>query len=150
MDLRLWIAIMAVLFATLSEAHEPADTVSNATSVTWINLHTPLSANYDLSIKIEADPPLNEVPRPLPDAAMQKWWWDLAKKGNLNLQDTSVVYPKFIKFCVDMYNWGDRFFNSYDPEYVVGTGKRWKVRILNDNWVDSYSMTLPGKLKTTI
>ena len=31
---------------------------------------------------------------------------------------------------------------------MVGTGKRWKVRVLNDNWVDSYAMTLPGKMRT--
>lgn len=67
-------------------------------------------------------------------------WWYLLKKGKLNLADTTVVYPKFLQFCVDVYNWGDRFFNSYDPDYVVGTGHRWKARIVNENWTDSYSL----------
>ena len=64
------------------------------------------------------------------------------------MTDTTVIYPRFIKFCVDVYNWGDHLFNSYDPEYVVGTGKRWKARIVSDNWVDSYAMTLPRGLHT--
>lgn len=77
----------------------------------------------------------------------ERWWWNQAKKLQLDLNDTTVRYPKFIEFCLKIYKWGDRFFNSYDPEYVVGTGKRWKARIVNDNWVDSYMMTFPEKMK---
>lgn len=69
-------------------------------------------------------------------------WWYLFKKGKLNLQDTTVIYPKFLKFCVDVYNWGDKFFNSYDPSYVLGTGHRWKARLVNENWTDSYALRL--------
>lgn len=67
-------------------------------------------------------------------------WWYLLKRGKLNLADTTVVYPRFLKFCVDVYNWADRTFNSYDPDYVVGTGHRWKARLVNENWTDSYSL----------
>ena len=67
-------------------------------------------------------------------------WWYLFRKGKLDLKDTTVVYPKFIKFCVDVYNWGDRFFNTYNPEYVEGTGHRWKARLVNENWTDSYAL----------
>ncbi|MCH5223950.1 MAG: DUF4421 domain-containing protein [Muribaculaceae bacterium] len=77
-----------------------------------------------------------------------RWWWTLFKKGKLNMKDTTVIYPKFLKFCVDVYNWGDRTFNSYDPEYVQGTGKRWKVRLVSDNWLDSYAMRLPQGINT--
>ena len=86
--------------------------------------------------------------KPLTYTREQKWWWNLAKKGKLNLQDTTVIYPRFLKFCVDVYNWADRAFNSYDPEYVEGTGKRWKARAVSDNWVDGYSMTLPDNVHT--
>lgn len=65
-------------------------------------------------------------------------WWKLLKAGKLNIADTTVQYPRFLKFCVDTYNWADRVFNSYDTTYVQGTGKRWKARILSDTWVDSY------------
>lgn len=103
----------------------------------------------DISYSCAAPTPQISDLKPLPDAKPGgTWWWDLAKRGKLNMQDTTVRYPRFLKFCVNVYNWGDRFFNSYDPAYVVGTGKRWKVRVLNDNWVDSYAMTLPGKMRT--
>ena len=74
------------------------------------------------------------------DSLENRNWWYLLKKGKLNLSDTTVIYPKFLKFCVDVYNWGDRFFNSYNPEYVVGTGHRWKARLVNENWSDSYAL----------
>lgn len=69
-------------------------------------------------------------------------WWHLFKKGKLNLADKSVEYPRFLGFCVDVYNWADKTFNSYDTTYVVGTGRRWKARLLSDNWVDSYYLNI--------
>lgn len=121
---------------------------------TSFGMERPYTSDKIISIILPEGPQLNvKAPAPqvsdlkkLPKSEEQMWWWNLAKRGKLNLQDTAVIYPKFIKFCVNVYNWADHFFNSYDPEYVVGTGKRWKARILNDNWVDSYSMTLPSKL----
>lgn len=67
-------------------------------------------------------------------------WWHLFKKNQLAMNDTTVKWPKFLKFCVDVYRWGDRVFNSYDTAYVIGTGRRWKARVVNDNWTDSYVM----------
>lgn len=55
-----------------------------------------------------------------------------------------------MKFCVDVYNWGDKAFNSYDTTYVVGTGRRWKTRIMFDAWTDSYFMNLGGKMPVTL
>lgn len=106
--------------------------------------------NYidSLSLPTKAHVPSELALKPLPVNKEQNWWWNLFKKGKLNMKDTTVIYPKFLKFCVDVYNWADVTFNSYDPEYVVGTGKRWKARIVSDNWVDSYSMTLPQGLHT--
>lgn len=72
----------------------------------------------------------------------ERWWWNQIKQRKLNLADTTVRYPRFLGFCVKVYNWADKFFNSYDSEYVVGTGKRWKVRGGSENWMDSYWLTL--------
>ena len=47
-------------------------------------------------------------------------------------------YPKFVMFCYRTYVWGDRAFNSYDSDYVVSTGKNWKLFLKSNNWVDSY------------
>lgn len=65
-------------------------------------------------------------------------WWHLLKKGKLSMQDSTVRWPRFLKFCVNVYNWGDRFFNGFDTTYVVGTGRRWKARLMSDLWSDSY------------
>lgn len=67
-------------------------------------------------------------------------WWRLLRKGQLDMKDTTVVWPRFLGFCVKVYNWGDRVFNSYDSDYVEGTGKRWKAFITNDTWMDSYAL----------
>lgn len=65
-------------------------------------------------------------------------WITLIRGGKYNVNDSTISYPKFIKFCVDTYLWADRLFNSYDPAWVSGTGKRGKVRLLSDNWSDVY------------
>lgn len=66
------------------------------------------------------------------------YWWRALKHGKVDFNDSTIHYPKFIRFCWDTYKWGDRTFNSYDSAYVVGTGKNWKLILKNDNWVDSY------------
>ncbi|MDE5807234.1 MAG: DUF4421 domain-containing protein, partial [Muribaculaceae bacterium] len=71
-------------------------------------------------------------------------WWYLLRHGRLNTADTTVQYPKFLNFCMKVYRWADKAFNSYDTTYVVGTGRRWKARLLCDNWMDSYYIN-PGK-----
>lgn len=103
------------------------------------------------SLNVQAPVPSEDTHiKPLTYSREQKWWWNLLKKGKLSMNDTTVIWPKFLKFCVDVYNWGDRTFNSYDPEYVIGTGKRWKVRLVSDNWLDSYAMKLPQGINTTM
>ncbi len=75
-------------------------------------------------------------------------WWYLFRKGKLDMNDPTVEWPKFLGFCVKVYNWGDRVFSSFDNEYVEGTGKRWKARLVNDNWTDSYYLRFDSKLKS--
>lgn len=88
--------------------------------------------------------------QPLERTREQRWWWNLLKQHELSMSDTTVIWPKFLQFCVKVYNWGDKFFNSYDPEYVISTGKRWKVRIVSDNWLDTYAMKLPQGIHTNM
>lgn len=75
-------------------------------------------------------------------------WWYLFKKGKLKMDDPTVEWPKFLGFCVKVYNWGDHVFSATDPEYVVGTGKRWRARLINDNWTDSYYIRFTNKFKS--
>ncbi|MBD5179736.1 MAG: DUF4421 domain-containing protein [Bacteroidales bacterium] len=53
--------------------------------------------------------------------------------------DTIASWGKFPKFCIDTYRWGDKFFNSYDSTYVVGTGKRFNIKLRTDSWSDVFN-----------
>lgn len=96
---------------------------------------------------VEAIPPLPPdsllSPKDTADAQNRNWWY-LFKRGKLSTSDTTVQYPKFLGFCMKVYRWADKAFNSYDTLYVQGTGRRWKARLLSDNWNDSYYLN-PGK-----
>lgn len=82
----------------------------------------------------------------IPRSENPDWWLNRLHHGTLQLNDTSIIYPRFIGFCVNVYNWADHAFNYYDPEYVHGTGRRWKARLVNDNWLDSYAMDFKGNV----
>ncbi|MDE6522676.1 MAG: DUF4421 domain-containing protein [Muribaculaceae bacterium] len=75
-------------------------------------------------------------------------WWHLLWKGQLSMSDSTVQWPKFLGFCVKVYNWGDRVFSSTDHEYVVGTGKKWRARLINDNWNESYYLHFANKFRS--
>lgn len=67
------------------------------------------------------------------------WWRQLVASG-FHINDPAINYPKFPRFLVKVYNWGDRVFNSYDSTYVVGTGKNWKAMAKNYSWYESYML----------
>ncbi len=52
--------------------------------------------------------------------------------------DSIAEWGKFPRFCVNVYRWGDKFFNSYDSAYVQGSGKRWNIKLKGDSWLDLY------------
>ncbi len=52
--------------------------------------------------------------------------------------DSIAEWGKFPRFCVNVYRWGDKFFNSYDSTYVQGSGKRWNIKLKGDSWLDVY------------
>ena len=57
--------------------------------------------------------------------------------------DSIAEWGKFPRFCVGVYRWGDKFFNSYDSAYVEGTGCKFNVKIKADSWADYYDFRLP-------
>lgn len=86
-------------------------------------------------IKQRIDDKLNE---PYDTTRNSGYWWRALKHGHVDFNDSTMGYPKFVMFCYKTYVWGDRVFNSYDSDYVVGTGKNWKLFLKSNNWVDSY------------
>lgn len=57
--------------------------------------------------------------------------------------DSIAEWGKFPRFCINVYRWGDKFFNSYDSAYVVGTGTKFNVKVTTDSWLNYYRFTLP-------
>ena len=71
------------------------------------------------------------------------YWIKQLIDNGFRIHDKSVCYPKFPRFCLNIYNWGDRTFNSYDTNYVVGTGKNWKLQGKSYNWMETSTMLFP-------
>ena len=61
--------------------------------------------------------------------------------------DSIREWGKFPNFCVDVYRWGDRFFNTYDSAYVVGTGHKFNLKLRTESWVDYYNFDLPNDMR---
>ncbi len=72
------------------------------------------------------------------------WYKQLILNG-FKIHDPCIKYPKFPGFCLKVYDWGDKTFNSYNPEYVVSTNKNWKIMARNYNWMESYMMLFPNR-----
>lgn len=66
-----------------------------------------------------------------------------AKAISFNL-DSIAAWGKFPKFCIGVYRWGDKFFNTYDTTYVEGTGMKFNVKLTADSWLDYYRFVLPN------
>lgn len=71
-----------------------------------------------------------------------RWIKQLITNG-FHINDPDVDYPRFPRFLRNVYNWGDRVFNSYDTTYVVSTGKNWKAQAKSFNWMQTYSFYFP-------
>lgn len=71
-----------------------------------------------------------------------------AKSISFNL-DSIAEWGKFPRFCVNVYHWGDKFFNTYDSAYVVGTGTKFNVKLTADSWLDYYHFVItdPNNIK---
>lgn len=64
---------------------------------------------------------------------------------DFHINDPRIRYPKFPRFALSVYNWGDRIFNRYDTAYVEGTGKNWKLQLKNEMWMRTYIMQLADR-----
>ncbi len=73
-----------------------------------------------------------------------EWIGQLIRTG-FQINDSTINYPAFPRFCVKVYNWGDRTFNSYDHDYVVNTGHNWKLRARSFNWMENYAFMFPDR-----
>lgn len=100
----------------------------------------PAAANADLDLSLDIDASAATV---VPDSVnmprdVRYSWKQLLRQRRLKVNDESIEYPPFIDFCLRVYRWAEDNFNTYNPDYVAGTGKHGKVRLVSDNWTDTY------------
>lgn len=68
----------------------------------------------------------------------ERQWKYLLMKRKLNPTDSTVIWPRFVRFCINTFNWIDRTFNSYDTLYVKPHHLKGKAMLVCDNWTDYY------------
>lgn len=90
-----------------------------------------------------AEDTLTDSIAPAKDRGNSWGWISQLVANGFHINDPGVDYPKFPRFCLNVYNWGDRVFNSYDPEYVISAGKNWKAQLKTHNWMETYSFIFP-------
>lgn len=91
-------------------------------------------AEIDLNIDgFNSGEPAGDSIPPLHGNWVQQLW-----QSGFHINDPRIKYPRFARFCVKVYNWGDRVFNSYDPNYVAFTGKNWKITLDGVGSTQSY------------
>lgn len=77
------------------------------------------------------------------DGVSKTYWIKQLFQKNFNLNDSGICYPAFPRFALNVYNWGDRTFNTYNTDYVVGTGKNWKLMGKSYNWMETSTLLFP-------
>jgi hypothetical protein len=98
------------------------------------------------SMYVYEEYPTAPVVSPYGDDYYSRNWVKQLFMNGFRINEPGVNYPKFARFCLKVYNWGDRIFNSYDKDYVVATGKNWKASLRSFNWLQNYSLFFPNKL----
>ena len=120
------------LLSLLSWGQEmPADTVVQPDTAVYMNKIQRIRESTMQRIEERRNAPYDTV-------RDSGYWWRALKHGKMDLDGGTIEYPAFVRFCWNVYKWGDKAFNSYDTAYVVSTGKNWKLMLKSMNWVDTY------------
>lgn len=64
--------------------------------------------------------------------------------------DSIASWGKFPRFCINVYRWGDGFFNGYDTDYVAGTGYKFNGKLHTESFLNSYQFYLPDDVRMTM
>ena len=72
-----------------------------------------------------------------------EYWETVIFRRGWSINDTSIHYPPVLDFGFKAYRWLNHALNYYDTAYVVNpgktSGKKWKIMLKNNNWMDLYS-----------
>ena len=55
-----------------------------------------------------------------------------------SIDDTTIVYPKFLNFCVKSIRWAIKAFATYDTTYVAPAGEDWKIQLKYNGLLGTY------------
>ncbi len=98
-----FLLLLSVSGALRVTATEPADStvtpVSSITSTTVLQQDSSLYAPDTVASKTEK--------------VSNTYWIRQLIDNGFRIHDPSVRYPRFPRFCLNVYNWGDRTFTSY-------------------------------------
>ena len=113
----------------------------------WMGCHSIQAGNFETpgdTLPLQ-DTVARVVEMPLDTSAIvdkNAWKKRIFRRG-WNINDTSIVYPRVLNFGVRSYRWLNHALNYYDTSYVVNpgktSGKKWKIMLKNNNWLDFYS-----------
>lgn len=130
-----------MLFPSRSFAHDVDNIVDSISCHDTINV---MPADSTILVANDSIPVADSLA-----FASMPWYKQLYDTG-FRLHDSRISYPKFARFLLGIYDWGDRTFNSYRPEYVQGTGKNWKLTGKSYNWMESYMMLFSENSKDVL
>lgn len=83
-------------------------------------------------------------------ASHDRNWVQKLFHNGFKINEPGIRYPRFARFLLKVYNWGDRTFNRYDTTYVQATGKNWKAYIHNEDWAESFYFQFPERKYITM
>lgn len=133
--------LIAVVAAITAAIPWPASASENAVSPEIAD-SVAAAVGAEASVYIEAPVSINKENDSVP---LKGNWLDQLIETGFHINDPRINYPRFARFALKVYNWGDRTFNHYNSEYVVGTGKNWKAQLKNELWMRTYMLQLADK-----
>ena len=72
------------------------------------------------------------------DTIIKENWLHALKRGKFNVADSSIHYPRAVKWGVTTFKRVNSVINDYDTTYVAGFKMKWKVFLKNNYWFDNY------------
>lgn len=93
-----------------------------------------LASAWGLLARAEEPPPVVAEG----DTLSGSWVRQLAAT-RFDFADERIKYPRFVRFCLGVYDWANRNFNTFDPEYVVSPSKSCRAQIKSYNWIQTYA-----------
>ena len=99
--MRTLIFALLLIFPNLALWADETDSIAADTVAT-----RPLPGYFIDSDHDGIDDRQNEIDKRIADSLLRRdkdYWKKMLLKGKLDLKDETIVYPKFVKFCVDVY-----------------------------------------------